>query len=72
MNPWWWRSLLVACAYFGAGRLGLALDNPSPFVSVFWPALGGALAVLVRWGPGAVPALFVGAVLVQLSVGAAL
>jgi len=72
MNPWWWRSLLVACAYFGAGRLGLALDNPSPFVSVFWPALGGALAVLVRWGPGAVPALFVGAVLVQLSVGAPL
>lgn len=72
MNVWWWRSLLVAGAYLAAGRLGLALDSPSPFVSVFWPAFGGALAVLVRWGPGCVPALLVGAVAVQLTVGAPL
>ena len=72
MNRWWWRSVLVATAYVAAGRLGLALDSPSPFVSVFWPALGGALAVLVRWGPGTVPALLAGAVALQLSVGAPL
>nr|MBP7668250.1 MASE1 domain-containing protein [Burkholderiaceae bacterium] len=70
MTRWWWRSLLVAVAYVAAGRLGLVLDSPSPFISVFWPALGGALAVLVRWGPGMVPALLVGAVGLQLSVGA--
>ncbi|GCL63628.1 bifunctional diguanylate cyclase/phosphodiesterase [Pseudaquabacterium pictum] len=70
MTRWWWRSLLVAGTYLAAGRLGLALESPSPFVSVFWPALGGALAVLVRWGPGYVPALFVGAAALQLSVGA--
>ena len=44
MTRWWWRSLLVAVAYVAAGRLGLVLDSPSPFISVFWPALGGALA----------------------------
>ena len=70
MTRWWWRSLLVAVAYVAAGRLGLVLDSPSPFISVFWPALGGALAVLVRWGPGMVPALLVGAMGLQLSVGA--
>lgn len=72
MNPWWWRSLLVAGAYVAAGRLGLAIDSPLAQVSVFWPALGVALAVLVRWGPGCVPALLVGAVALQLSVGAPL
>ncbi len=72
MNRWWWQSLLVASAYLAAGRLGLALDSPSPFVSLFWPALGGALAVLVRWGPGCLPALMVGATVLQLSVGAPL
>jgi diguanylate cyclase (GGDEF)-like protein/PAS domain S-box-containing protein len=72
MIRWWWRSLLVAAAYLAAGRLGLVMDNPSPLVSVFWPAMGGALAVLVRWGPGYLPALFVGAALLQVSVGAPL
>ncbi|MDH4390073.1 MAG: EAL domain-containing protein [Aquabacterium sp.] len=70
MNPWWWRLPLVAGAYLAAGRLGLALDSPSPFIGMFWPALGGALAVLVRWGAGCVPALLVGAMAVQLTVGA--
>ena len=70
MNPWLWRSLLVVAGYFCAGRLGLMLDSPSPLVSVFWPAMGGALAVLVRWGPGCVPALLLGAAAVQWSVGA--
>ncbi len=72
MNPWLWRSLLVAAGYFCAGRLGLMLDSPAPLVSVFWPALGGALAVLVRWGPASVPALLLGAMAVQLSAGASL
>jgi diguanylate cyclase (GGDEF)-like protein/PAS domain S-box-containing protein len=72
MNRWlWlWRSLLLAAAYLGAGWLCLKLHSPSPLVSVFWPALGGALAALVRWGPGCVPGLLLGALAVQLSAGA--
>jgi diguanylate cyclase (GGDEF)-like protein/PAS domain S-box-containing protein len=72
LRPWLWRSPLLALGYFAAGRLGLMLDSPAPLVSVFWPALGGALAMLVRWGPGCVPALLAGALAVQLSAGASL
>lgn len=67
---WLLRSGLAALGYFAAGRLGLALPGPSPFVSTFWPAIGLALAMLVRWGPGCVPGLWVGAFAVPLSAGA--
>ena len=69
VSPWLWRSLLVAVAYFGAGWLGLALHSPTPLVSVFWPALGVALAVLVRYGTAYIPALLMGTFVLQLSAG---
>ena len=69
-RAWLWRSAVVALGYFAAGQLGLALPGPAPFVATFWPALGLALAVLVRWGPGCVPGLLAGAFAVPLSVGA--
>jgi len=72
MNPWLWRAPLMALGYFAAGRLGLMLDSPAPLVSVFWPALGGALAMLVRWGPGCVLPLLAGAAAVQLSAGSSI
>jgi len=68
-GTWLLRSLLIAAAYVAAGRLGLALPGPSPFISAFWPAAGLALAVLLRWGPGCTPALALGAWLVNFSVG---
>ena len=68
--PWWLRSLLVTLAYLTAGRLGLALPGPSPLISPFWPAAGLALAALWRWGPAQVPAIALGALLVNLSAGA--
>ena len=70
--PWLLRSILVGLAYFGAGRLGLALPGPSALISLFWPAAGLALAVLMRWGPAYVPALAVAAMAVNASAGAAL
>lgn len=68
--PWLLRALLVTLAYVAAGRLGLALPGPSPLISPFWPAAGLALATLWRWGPAQVPAIALGAWLVNLSVGA--
>ncbi len=72
VSTWLLRSAVVALMYFCAGRLGLALPGPSPYASAFWPAMGGALAVLVRWGPGIVPALLLGAAAVPLSADAPL
>ncbi len=70
MNAWLWRAPLLALGYFAVGRLGMMLDGPAPLASLFWPALGGALAMLVRWGPGGAPALLLGAMAVLLSDGA--
>jgi len=67
---WLLRSLVVGLAYVAAGRLGLALPGPSPFISAFWPAAGLALAVLLRWGTGSLPAVALGAWLVALLAGA--
>ena len=63
---WLLYALPFGLAYLALGRLGLAFPSLTPSVSLFWPAVGLALAVLVRWGPGQAPALFVGAVLVNL------
>ena len=62
--------MLVTLAYLAAGKLGQALPGPSPFISPFWPAAGLSLAVLVRWGPGQLPAIALGALLVNLLAGA--
>ena len=60
---------MVTLAYLAAGKLGLALPGPSPLISPFWPAAGLSLAVLVCWGPGQLPALALGAWLVNLLAG---
>ena len=72
IRVWALRALLAGGGYWAAGRLGLAFPSPSPYISLFWPALGLALAVLVRWGSAQTPALFVGSVLVNHSSGAPL
>ncbi len=70
MTGWWWRSWAVAGVYGAAGWLGWSLSGTAAFVHAFWLALGVALAVLVRWGQGALPALFAGAVALQWATGA--
>ena len=69
LTPWAVRSMVVGLAYFSAGMLGLVWPGPTPLVSAFWPAMGIALAVLVRWGPTQVPALSMAVVAVHLSQG---
>ena len=65
---WATASLLSACAYFWAGWMVLSLPA-STYISTFWPAMGVALAVLVRWGPGLAPALFASALALNLWAG---
>ena len=61
--------MLCACAYFWAGWLGLSLPASHAYISTFWPAMGIALAVLVRWGPGLAPALFASALAINVWAG---
>jgi PAS domain S-box-containing protein len=44
-------ALAVACAYFLAARLSLALLTPSDGVAVFWPAAGISSGLLIALGP---------------------
>lgn len=56
----------LAAVYFGAGTLGLRLASIHPNVSAVWAPTGIAIAGLLLAGYRAWPAIFVGALLVNL------
>jgi integral membrane sensor domain MASE1 len=57
---------IVALAYFLSGRFGQQLAIPNPTATAFWPPAGIALAAIFLKGNKALPAIFVGALLVNL------
>jgi len=62
------RMVLLAGIYLIVGELGLQLAHVHASVSPVWPATGVALAALLLWGIELWPAVFVGALLVNLMV----
>ena len=67
---WGLRSLLVVLASLAVGMLGQAFPSVLPHVHVAWPPAGIALAVLLRWGSGYVPAVALAAFLLARWDGA--
>src|SRR6266542_2304274 len=59
--------LLLAGAYFLAGKLGLRLALVHPSATAVWPPTGIALAALLTLGCEVWPAIFAGAFLVNLT-----
>ena len=57
------RILLIAGAYFGSAKLGLALAYEQGNVTAVWPPTGIALAALVIWGYRCWPGVALGALL---------
>jgi signal transduction histidine kinase len=51
---------LIALAYYLAGRVGLELAYLDGAVAAIWPPAGLGLAVLVLYGPRAVPGIVIG------------
>ncbi len=51
---------VVAAAYYLAGRIGLELAYLDGAVAAIWPPAGLGLAVLVLYGPRAVPGIVIG------------
>ncbi len=51
---------LIALAYYLAGRVGLELAYLDGAVAALWPPAGLGLAVLVLYGPRAVPGIVIG------------
>jgi integral membrane sensor domain MASE1 len=65
------RMVALAALYFAAGKLGLQLANIHASISPIWPAAGIALAGLLIWGIRFWPAVFIGALLVNLTAAPA-
>ncbi|MBI3323312.1 MAG: MASE1 domain-containing protein [Candidatus Omnitrophica bacterium] len=63
---------VLCAAYFGAARMGLAMDAVSGFATLVWPPTGIALAALLLWGYRLWPGIAAGAFLANASIGAPL
>lgn len=66
---YWQRLLLLALAYYGSGRLGLALSFVTEYVTLLWLPSGIALAALFRWGYRCWPAVTLAAFSVAATQG---
>ncbi len=64
-------NLGLAAATLLTGRAGLLLAIPPGFATAIWPPAGLALAGLLVFGPRALPGVFAGSLLVNLSIALA-
>src|SRR5262245_6692646 len=62
-----WRLAVLTVVYFAAGKLGLSLALVHESATAVWPPTGIALAALLLYGYRMLPAIFVGAFLVNLT-----
>jgi PAS domain S-box-containing protein len=60
--------LLLALAYFAGGELGLSFPTPYNDITLFWLPTGIAVSALWRWGRAYWPGVFLGCLLVELSL----
>src|SRR5262245_28646749 len=65
-SSWFARLLLVAIAYYAAGRLGRLLAIPPGYASAFWPSSGIALAAVLIWGKPVWPGIALASFLVNV------
>lgn len=66
----WAGIVILAAAYFLTARFGLMLDAVGGFASPVWPPSGIAIAVLAIFGARLWPGVAIGALAVNLAVGA--
>lgn len=69
MNSTAGRFLLVAFAYFLTAKLGLMVPYKESIVTLIWLPSGIAAGAIMRWGKIALPAIFLAAFLVEISLG---
>ncbi|HCI13648.1 MAG TPA: hypothetical protein DFK12_06725 [Gallionellaceae bacterium] len=63
------KMLLLALAYFATGKLGMALSIQDNHIALLWLPAGISVAALLRWGISCWPGVFLGALLVDFSLG---
>jgi diguanylate cyclase (GGDEF)-like protein/PAS domain S-box-containing protein len=65
------RFIGLVAAYYATGHFGLTVPYLGSHISLIWAPAGIALGALLRWGPSSLPAVWLGAFLVNLAVGSA-
>ena len=60
---------LLAALYFLSGKLGLTLAVPPGYATVIWPPSGIVLGMLLLYGRGLAPGVFLGSFLLNAMVG---
>lgn len=68
MSAYLKKLLLLALAYFIAGKLSLLLAIPPGFATPVWPAAGIAFAAVFLWGYRLLPAVFAGSFAINLFI----
>jgi diguanylate cyclase (GGDEF)-like protein/PAS domain S-box-containing protein len=63
------RQLLLIAAYFISGWGGLKLPFVGTHITLVWLPAGIAVAALIRWGRPMLPGIYLGAFLVNFSIG---
>lgn len=66
------RVALLVFAYVGCGWLGLQMPFSGTHITLIWLPSGIAVAALLHWGWALWPGVAIGAILVNLAVGASL
>lgn len=64
------EAVVVIVCYVAAARFGLGVDAAAGFATLVWPPSGIALAAVMLRGPRLLPAVWLGALIVNLEVGA--
>lgn len=64
-----WRFIVVVLAYVGFAQLGLAGPYKESIATLLWLPSGIAVGAIMRWGRIAIPAVFIAAMSVELSLG---
>lgn len=62
------KFFIVALAYYFSARLGLMGPYKESIVTLLWLPTGIAVGAIIRWGAISLPAIFVAATLVELSL----
>lgn len=64
------RLCVIASAYVLTGKFGLLIAEANAYITLLWLPSGIAVAALYRWGYTCWPAVYIAALLTNLSVGA--
>ncbi|MCB9800134.1 MAG: CHASE domain-containing protein [Candidatus Omnitrophica bacterium] len=69
MKNFFYKNITVCAVYYILGKLALLIAIPPGYATAIWPAAGAALAMMIQWGNGIWPGIWLGSFLMNVSTG---